>query len=286
ILYYIIVNIIMMDKDYKNINLQLENRFIGKRIYHYKRIRSTQQLAISFAETNITDENGTVILADEQYDGKGRGNKKWISPKGGLWMSLIIKPRIELDKINILSLIAAISVCQAINETSNLETRIKWPNDIVIDDKKIAGIIIDSSINDSNIDYVVIGIGINMMVDIIKIDLSLASSDLLPQKVTSIQNENKEKCIDRFLLLKQLLKRIEYYLFLVENEKEKRKIIEIYKKLSNTLGKSIYVYGKDIKGYYAIAKDMDLDGGLILKRENKILEKIYCGEISIREKEK
>ena len=276
----------MMDKDYKNINLQLETRFIGKRIYHYKRIRSTQQLAISFAETNITNENGTVILADEQYDGKGRGNKKWISPKGGLWMSLIIKPRIELDKINILSLIAAISVCEAINETSNLETRIKWPNDIVIDDKKLAGIIIDSSINDSNIDYVVIGIGINMMVDIIKIDLSLASSDLLPQKVTSIQNENKEKCIDRFLLLKQLLKRIEYYLFLVENEKEKRKIIEIYKKLSNTLGKSIYVYGKDIKGYYAIAKDMDLDGGLILKRENKILEKIYCGEISIREKEK
>ena len=276
----------MMDKDYKNINLQLETRFIGKRIYHYKRIRSTQQLAISFAETNITNENGTVILADEQYDGKGRGNKKWISPKGGLWMSLIIKPRIELDKINILSLIAAISVCEAINETSNLETRIKWPNDIVIDDKKIAGIIIDSSINDSNIDYVVIGIGINMTVDIIKIDLSLASSDPLPQKVTSIQNENKEKCIDRFLLLKQLLKRIEYYLFLVENEKEKRKIIEIYKKLSNTLGKSIYVYGKDIKGYYAIAKDIDIDGGLILKRENKILEKIYCGEISIREKEK
>lgn len=276
----------MMDKDYKNINLPLETRFIGKRIYHCKRIRSTQQLAISFAETNITNENGTVILADEQYDGKGRGNKKWISPKGGLWMSLIIKPRIELDKINILSLIAAISVCEAINETSNLETRIKWPNDIVIDDKKLAGIIIDSSINDSNIDYVVIGIGINMMVDIIKIDLSLASSDLLPQKVTSLQNENKEKCIDRFLLLKQLLKRIEYYLFLVENEKEKRKIIEIYKKLSNTLGKSIYVYGKDIKGYYAIAKDMDLDGGLILKRENKILEKIYCGEISIREKEK
>jgi BirA family biotin operon repressor/biotin-[acetyl-CoA-carboxylase] ligase len=275
-----------MDKDFKKINLQLETHFIGKKIYHYKRIRSTQQLAISFAETDIINENGTVILADEQYDGKGRGNKKWISPKGGLWISLIIKPRIELDKINILSLIAAISVCEAINETSNLETRIKWPNDIVIDNKKIAGVIIDSSIKYSNIDYVVIGIGINMMVDTIKIDLSLASSDLLSQKVTSIQNENKEKCIDRFLLLKQLLKRIEYYLFLVEKEKEKIEIIEIYKKLSNTLGKNIYVYGKDIKGYYAIAKDMDLDGGLILKRENKTLEKIYCGEISIREKEK
>ncbi len=276
----------MMDKDYKKINLQLETHFIGKKIYHYKRIRSTQQLAISFAETDIINENGTVILADEQYDGKGRGNKKWISPKGGLWISLIIKPRIELDKINILSLIAAISVCEAINETYNLKTQIKWPNDIVINNKKIAGILIDSSIGDSNIEYVVIGIGINIVVDIIKINFSLASIDLLSQKVTSIQNEIKEKGINQILLLKQLLKRIEYYLFLAENEKDNTKIIEIYKKVSNTLGKSVYVYGKDIKGYCAIAKDIDTDGGLILKRENKLIEKIYFGEISIREKEK
>ena len=276
----------MMDNDYKNINLQLKTHFIGKRIYHYKRIPSTQQLAISFAETNISNENGTVILADEQYDGKGRGNKKWISPKGGLWMSLIIKPKIELNKINILSLISAISVCEIINEISNLESRIKWPNDIVIDNKKIAGIIIDSSTNGSNIDYIVIGIGINIVVDILKINLFLSSSERLSQKVTSLQNEVKEICIDRFILLKQLLERIEYYLFLVHNRTDNTKIIKIYKKLCNTLGKSIYVYGKDIQEFCAIAKDIDLDGGLILKRENKIIEKIYCGEISIREIEK
>lgn len=274
-----------MDKDYKNINLQLETHFIGKRIYHHKRIRSTQRLAISLAKTNIINENGTVILADEQYDGKGRGNKKWISPKGGLWLSLIIKPRIHLDRINILSLLAAISVCEAINETYNLETRIKWPNDIIINNKKIAGIIIDSSIYNSNIEYIVIGIGVNIAVDIHKIDSSLASFDLLKQKVTSIQYEIKERCNDRFLLLKQLLKKIEHYLFLVENEKNNTKIIQIYKKFSNTIGKSVYVYGKDIKGYCAIAEDIDIDGGLILKRGNKKIEKIYYGEISIRENE-
>jgi BirA family biotin operon repressor/biotin-[acetyl-CoA-carboxylase] ligase len=276
----------MMDKDYKNVKLQLETHFIGQRIYHYKRIPSTQQLAISFAETNISNENGTVILADEQYNGKGRGNKKWISPKGGLWMSLIIKPKIELNKINILSLIAAISVCEIINEIYNLETRIKWPNDIVIDNKKIAGILIDSSISDNNIDYIVIGIGINIVVDILKINLFLSSSDRLSQKVTSLQNEVKEICIDRFILLKQILERIEYYVFLVPNRTDYTKIIKIYKKLCNTLGKRIYVYGKDIKEFCAIAKDIDLDGGLILKRENEIIEKIYSGEISIREIEK
>ena len=276
----------MMDKDYKIIELQLQTHFIGKRIYHYKRIPSTQQLAISFAETNISNENGTVILADEQYDGKGRGNKKWISPKGGLWMSLIIKPKIELNKINILSIIAAISVCEIINEISNLETRIKWPNDIIIDNKKIAGIIIDSSINKNNIEYIVIGIGINIVVDILKINLFLSSIDRLSQKATSLQNELKEISFDRFILLKRLLERIEYYLFLVQNKTDNTKIIEHYKKLSNILGKSIYVYRKDVKEFSAIAKDIDSDGGLILKRENKIIEKIYCGEISIREKEK
>ena len=275
-----------MDKEYKNIKLQLETHFIGKRIYHYKRIPSTQQLAISFAETNSSNENGTVILAHEQYDGKGRGNKKWLSPKGGLWMSLIIKPKIELDKINILSLIAAMAVCVVINETYNLETRIKWPNDIVIDNKKIAGIIIDSSINKNNIEYIVIGIGINIVVDILKINLFLSSSDRLSQKATSLQNELKEISFDRFILLKRLLERMEYYLFLVQNTTENTKIIEHYKKLSNILGKSIYVYGKDVKEFSAIAKDIDRDGGLILKRENKIIEKIYYGEISIRQKEK
>jgi BirA family biotin operon repressor/biotin-[acetyl-CoA-carboxylase] ligase len=276
----------MMDKDFKIIKLRLKTHFIGKRVYHYKRISSTQQLAISFAETNISNENGTVILADEQYDGKGRGNKKWISPKGGLWISLIIKPKIELNKIHILSMIAAISVCEIINEISNLETRIKWPNDIVIDNKKIAGIIIDSSINKNNIEYIVIGIGINIVVDILKINLVLSSSDRLSQKATSLQNELNEISFDRFILLKRLLERMEYYLFLVQNKTDNTKIIEHYKKLSNILGKSIYVYGKDVKEFSAIAKDIDSDGGLILKRENKIIEKIYCGEISIREKEK
>ena len=75
-------------------------------------------------------------------------------------------------------------------------------------------------------------------------------------------------------------------MFLVQNRTDNIKIIKIYKKLCDTLGKSIYVYGKDIKEFCAIAKDIDLDGGLVLKRENKIIEKIYCGEISIREIEK
>jgi BirA family transcriptional regulator, biotin operon repressor / biotin---[acetyl-CoA-carboxylase] ligase len=273
-----------MDKDHENNTLLPNTHFIGKRIYQYRRIPSTQQLAIFLAETNIINENGTVILADEQYDGKGRRNTKWISPKGGLWVSIIIKPNIEPKNINILSVIAAISVCETINEIASLESTIKWPNDIVIDNKKIAGIVIDSSINGNNIEYVVIGIGINIMIDVFSLNVFLSNNNILSQKVTSLHNELKNKCIDRSILLKHLLKKIEYYLLLVQNGTDYMNIIDIYKRLCSTLGMAINVYKNNVREYSAIAKDIDSDGGLILARENKLIEKIYYENISIREK--
>ncbi|HEX6672933.1 MAG TPA: biotin--[acetyl-CoA-carboxylase] ligase, partial [Nitrososphaeraceae archaeon] len=176
-----------MNQYFKTINLDLSTHFIGKRIIHYKTISSTQDLAISLAEAGTPNENGTVIISDEQYGGKGRGSKKWISLKGGIWVSLIVKPIIPVNKINLLPLLPTISVCEVINELFNLETRIKWPNDIVIDNKKIAGILIDSSIKNNIINYVVIGIGINLKVDAEKIDLYLKHTIGL-QKITSIHN--------------------------------------------------------------------------------------------------
>jgi BirA family transcriptional regulator, biotin operon repressor / biotin---[acetyl-CoA-carboxylase] ligase len=273
-----------MGSPYKKMDLGLQNHVIGKRIHHYKKLRSTQQLAISLAETNITNEHGTVIVADEQDDGLGRNRKKWISPIGGLWMSLIIKPRIEFTKINMMSVISAISVCEAINEISKLKTYVKWPNDVLINDEKLAGILINSSTNNSDKDYVVIGIGINIDIDIAKINLSNASNSIMSWKVTSIQNQIKGKGIDRFTLMKQLLVKIEFYLSLLEYDKYHTRIIDIYKHLIKTLGKRIIVYQDDLKKYSAIVKDIDIDGGLILAREDNSLEKIYSGEISIREK--
>ena len=271
-----------MGETYNKVNLGFRDLDIGKRIYHYKKIKSTQQLAITFAETNIKNEQGTVIIADEQFEGIGRGKKKWVSPIGGLWMSLIIKPRIEFDKINMLSVVSAISVCEAINEISQLKTYIKWPNDILINEKKLAGILINTSINNNKIDYIVIGIGINIKVDIAKIELSIGPNNILPSEVTSLQNEIKGKRIDRFILMKHLLGKIEFYLSLLEHDKDHKKIIGIYKNLLDTLGKRIIVYQEGLKKYSGIAKDIDNSGGLILERDDKLLQIIYSGEITIR----
>jgi BirA family transcriptional regulator, biotin operon repressor / biotin---[acetyl-CoA-carboxylase] ligase len=272
-----------LNQYYKTINLNLNTHFIGKRIIHYKSISSTQDLAISLAEEGTPNENGTVIISDEQYGGRGRGSKKWISLKGGIWLSLIIKPISPVNKINLLSLLPTISVCEVINEFFNLETRIKWPNDIVIDNKKIAGIIMDSSIKDNIINYIVIGIGINLKVEVEKINSYLKHTVEPKQKITSIHNETSVRYGDELILLKKLLERIEYYLILVQNNIENIKLIQIYKHLSNTIGKNIYVYSHDNKKYSAFAYDIDNDCGLLIKKENNNREKVYFGEISIRE---
>lgn len=272
-----------MDESYQKIDLGLRDLVIGKRIYHYNKIKSTQLLAISLAETNINTVHGTVIVADEQDEGIGRGKKKWASPRGGLWMSLIIKPKIDFAKINMISVISAISVCEAINDISQLKTFIKWPNDVLINEKKLAGILIDTNINNNKNDYIIIGIGINIDVDISKINLSIASNNIIPTRATSIHNESKSKNIDRFILMKQLLRKIDFYLSLLENDRYHKKIIEIYKKLSNIIGKRIIIYHECLKKYSGIVKDIDNGGGLILERDDKLLEIIYSGEITIRE---
>jgi len=272
-----------MDEPYQKIDLGLRDLLIGKRLYHYNKIKSTQLLAISLAETNINTEHGTVIVADEQDEGIGRGKKKWASPRGGLWMSLIIKPKIDFAKINMISVISAISVCEAINDISQLKTFIKWPNDVLINEKKLAGILIDTNINNNKNDYIIIGIGINIDVDISKINLSIASNNIIPTRATSIHNETKSKNIDRFILMKQLLRKIDFYLSLLENDRYHKKIIEIYKKLSNIVGKRIIIYHESLKKYSGIVKDIDNGGGLILERDDKLLEIIYSGEITIRE---
>lgn len=271
-----------MVKTYNKINLGFRDLNIFKRIHHYKKIKSTQQLALFLAETNIKNEHGTVIIADEQSEGIGRGKKKWVSPMGGLWMSLIIQPRIEIDKINMLSVISAISVCETINEILHLKTYIKWPNDILINDKKLAGILINTSINNNKIDYIVIGIGINIKVDIEKIKLFIDPNNILPSEVTSLQQEIEGKRIDRLILMKHLLGKIEVYLSLLEHDKFHKKIIEIYKNLLNTVGKRITVYQEGLKKYSGLVLDIDNTGGLILERDDRLREIIYSGEITIR----
>ncbi|MDQ1145278.1 BirA family biotin operon repressor/biotin-[acetyl-CoA-carboxylase] ligase [Bacillus sp. SORGH_AS 510] len=143
------------------IRLGLTTEFIGRNIHYEESVESTQKIAHRLAADDLPE--GTVIIAEEQKAGKGRMNRKWHSPKyTGVWMSLILRPNIPLTKAPQLTLLTAVAVVQAIEEMTGLNPEIKWPNDILLNGKKITGILTELQAEADRIHSIIIGIGINV----------------------------------------------------------------------------------------------------------------------------
>lgn len=138
-----------------------QTSWAGKPLYHLEIVDSTNNYAKKTAQEGA--EHGTLILADEQTQGKGRRGRTWISPKAGnIYMSILLRPQIEPDKASMLTLVAAMAAAAGIREVSGLNTQIKWPNDIVVQGKKVCGILTEMSAEVGRVHYIVIGIGINV----------------------------------------------------------------------------------------------------------------------------
>jgi BirA family transcriptional regulator, biotin operon repressor / biotin---[acetyl-CoA-carboxylase] ligase len=159
--------------------------------------------------------NGTVILAEQQLKGRGTLERKWISPRGGIWLSVILRPRIPPEKISFLGLVAALAVCDTIIEKTMLFPKIKWPNDIFLNHKKVSGILIDAATRGIKVEYAVVGIGINANVDLKKI-ISILDERKESSAVTSIKEELLGKRVNRPAFLRVLFERFEGYLFQLE----------------------------------------------------------------------
>jgi BirA family biotin operon repressor/biotin-[acetyl-CoA-carboxylase] ligase len=188
-------------------------KLIGRRVHYYKELESTQDLAVFMAEKSPL--NGTVILAEQQLKGKGTLERKWISPRGGIWLSVILRPRIPPVKISFLSLAAAVAVCDTIIENTTLFPKIKWPNDILLNHKKVCGILIDAATRGIKVEYAVVGIGINANVDLKKI-ISILEERKESSAVTSIKEELLGKRVNRPAFLRVFFERFEGYLFQLE----------------------------------------------------------------------
>lgn len=254
---------------FEEIEKYLNTKYIGRKIYYYETIDSTNNKA---KELN-KEEEGTLIIAEEQNSGKGRLGRQWISPKRkGIWMSLLLKPKVDPLKVSKITLVGAAAIHKAF-ENMGIKSHIKWPNDIIINNKKVCGILTEMNCELNLINYVVLGIGINVNFD--KEDIP---SDLL-DKATSLKIE-LDKEISRQNLLGNILNEFEllYEDFLEYNAE---KTISICKENSILIGKDVQIIrGNNIKIGKAI--DMNIEGELIVQYENGDLENIYSGEVSIR----
>ncbi len=132
--------------------------------YHFSSIASTNTVAVDMAEQGA--EHGTVVHADSQAGGKGRGERRFESPAGGLYFSLILRPELELEDLPLITLAAGTCLCSSIREAASVPIMMKWPNDLYLHERKLAGILTESgpirSSSNGRADFVVIGVGINM----------------------------------------------------------------------------------------------------------------------------
>lgn len=254
----------------------LDTLFVGKdKIIYRLTTDSTQNLAILLAEKN-PNSDGIVIIAGEQKSGRGRQNRKWLSPKGGIWLSVVLRPRISASKITLLPFAAALAVCDTIKKTTQLDAKLRWPNDVTISGKKVAGILIDISMEAERINYAVVGIGINA-----NVDSSSAISSYLEKgiKVTSLSDElgHKTNILD---LTKVILERLEYY-YMELKRCAPNTIIEEWKKNSDILYQKVAVTqnNRTIQG---IAADVNDDGSLLVRTNDCNNINVVASDIRVR----
>ncbi len=233
------------------------------KIIKFKKVPSTQDIAKKLAEKNIKE---AIVLAEEQTSGRGRYGRIWFSPIGGLWFSILLRPNIDpMDSIKLMAL-AGLAITKAIRDFTHLPAFIKWPNDVYINDKKVCGILIESSIENNRLKYVIIGIGLN-----VNNSFSNIPSNIL-KNITSLRSE-LGKVIDKEALFKVILKKFKelYNSFINKNF---NKIIEEYKKYSLIINKDIL-----IKRNNEIMKckvlDIGEDYSLIVKINNEIIKFSY-----------
>ena len=141
----------------------LNTKFLGNRIYYFNTVDTTQNFAMKIASKK--NEDGSVVIAKKQTGGRGRMKRKWKSPVGGIWMSIIIHPTFDVTYATLVPIATSLALCIAIEKTLKINTELKWPNDLTSKGKKIAGVLIDASIISNQIESMVLGVGINFKIN-------------------------------------------------------------------------------------------------------------------------
>lgn len=215
---------------------------------------------------NLAQE-GTVVCVEKQTSGRGRQGRGWISPEGGLYFSILLRPNWELKDVSKTTLLAAVAVCEAVREFSGVDAQVKWPNDILVDEKKIAGILTESEITGQKAEFVIVGIGLNVNTE----DLKFLREVAVSLKQITGQEYDLEQVLD------EILKRFEFwYDDVTQNGFEK--MMDRWRALCGMLGQRVKAENAQgtIEG---VAQDISDDGGLLIKKDDGEIVKVMSGDV-------
>ncbi len=248
----------------------LRTKFMGRTLHLHPVIASTNTLAMEMA--SVSSPEGTAIIAETQTAGKGRIGRTWISPKGNLYFSVVLKPDIPLQKAPLITLMGAVAVASTVQSMLALQAVIKWPNDVLIGQKKICGLLTEMSAEQDRIKHIVLGVGVN-----VNMDLDAIPSDVR-KNVTTLASE-AGKNIRRTPLLCQLLLDLEHwYRVFLEDEES---VLSEWKKLNVTIGNRVTVRSlKDTRE--GLAQGIDREGRLVIRLDDGSEVHVASGDVTLK----
>lgn len=248
----------------------LQTNYMGQTAYFYDEVDSTNNSIKQLAAEGCPE--GTIAIAKNQTAGKGRLGRPWSSSKDtGIWMSLLLMPQIQPREAPVLTLLAGLSVCKAVRRFTGLKAEIKWPNDVLIQGKKICGILTEMNAEMEKINYIVLGIGINVNMESFPVEIA--------KTATSLKIESKTNW-KRSILTQYVLSELELYYDCYKKRHDFSAFLEEYKSFCVTLGKNVHVITRD--SFDGKAVDITKEGELIVEDEKGNHITVFSGEVSIR----
>ncbi len=247
---------------------KLNGRKFGSKVFAFDTIDSTNNCARALA--GCWAEEGTLVFAEKQTEGRGRLGRSWLAnPYENLTFSLVLRPTLPPEALNLLPLYAAVAVAEAIEHETGLSVECKWPNDLLIGGKKCAGILLEGSLKEEGLDYVVLGIGVNVN--------QISFPDDIGPRATSLKAQAGRE-IDRILLLREILRTLETR-YTAIMKKGFHNLLPLWLSRTTMLNKEISVTqdGTVISG---IVKGLSPEGALILDAGGT--EKtLFAGDVTI-----
>ena len=246
-------------------------RWAGQEIVCFTETDSTNVRARKLGENGAA--HGTLVVAEQQTAGRGRRGRGWESPAGSsIYMSLLLRPEFLPNKAPMLTIVMAYSVATALREQTGLDFRIKWPNDIVLNGKKVVGILTEMSTEIEYINHVVIGVGINV------------NTEAFPEEIcataTSIRRESG-KTWRRAELIAAILRQFEVQYERFVKEEDLAYLREAYDAILVNCNREVRILGEK-DGYRAVALGIDDQGELLVRKEDWTVTSVYAGEVSVR----
>jgi len=245
---------------------------LGRSFRYYDEIESTNVEAKNLAAAGAPE--GTVVVAEQQSAGRGRLGRRWTSPAGkGLLFSVVLRPPVDMADVHLLTIAAAIAACDAIESLTDVSVRIKWPNDLLIDDRKVGGILLEAAGEQDAIDWVVVGIGLNVNTEYNELPVALRRTAVSLKTASG-------KPVDRSELLARLLLSLEErYMDAVRNGFDR--VLTDFRARDYLARRSISVQTRrgPVTG---VALGVDEKGALLVQLPHRHVQRFHSGDVTLR----